>query len=372
MREQTYRRLLFLLLSGIVCLIYGSVKFDWGEGYNAGTRASTKPIEQGTGWAGGVAPSSAMKSEVYEEYVYPSGEPIGIYVKTEGVMVIGVAAVEQENGHRVVPCEGKLRQGDYILALNGTPISSKREMIDVLQTCRNNIITIRARRDGGEFEVKVQAVKNVQDRYLLGLWVKDDISGIGTLTYVTKNSFGALGHSINDNDTGALFSISDGAIYRAEILHIRKPAKGTPGRLEGLIDYSGGNIIGRVEGNRTSGIQGYLTESARKQYANEQEKVPIAKREDIHEGDAYIVSALTGERIYYEISIVSVDWSENDAKGLEIRVTDEELLSITGGIVQGMSGSPIVQDGKLIGAVTHVFVNDASKGYGIYIGDMIE
>jgi stage IV sporulation protein B len=189
-----------------------------------------------------------------------------------------------------------------------------------------------------------------------------------------------LGHSINDNETGEVFKISEGAIYNAKIINIVKPADGTPGKLEGIINYANKNMIGWIETNESDGISGYMTDNFNCEGIETEATddgitgwVSLGKKEDVCEGKAYIISCVSGERKAYEIEIERVNRSEAQSeKNLEIKVTDEELLELTGGIVQGMSGSPIVQNGKLIGAVTHVFVNDSTKGYGIFIENMME
>ena len=201
--------------------------------------------------------------------------------------------------------------------------------------------------------------------------MKDDISGIGTITYIEDGQFAALGHSINDNDTGITFRVSDGALYETTIVRIRKPEAQTPGRLEGVINYAGTHIIGRVEDNNAYGIHGYLTKR-QQELRMDTPKVPVGTKEEVHTGKAYLLSALSGEARQYEIEIISVDSDNENGKCMEIRVTDASLIELTGGIVQGVSGTPILQDGKLIGAVTHVFVDDPTRGYGIFVEQMMQ
>lgn len=355
MCEKTYRRLLFLLLAGIVCLLYGSLPVNRNK--------NIKSQE--------TSPSLAVNKEDVR-YVYPSGEPIGIYVKTDGVMVIGVTAVQGERGERLSPCEGKIMQGDYIMAIDEKNICSKKEMIEQVQESEGAMLDITLKRDGKILTEKIKPIMGINHKYLIGLWVKDDISGIGTMTYETEHGFGALGHSINDNDTGELFHISDGAVYKADIINIRRPSEGIPGRLEGVIDYTRDNMVGRVEDNEEYGIQGELVSLGKNNLRDQEDMVEVAKKIDVHVGDAYLMSAITGKKELYEIQVIALNLDRNDSKGILIKVVDENLIKLTGGIVQGMSGSPILQDGKLIGAVTHVFVNDATKGYGIFIEDMLE
>lgn len=303
--------------------------------------------------------------------VIPSGQPVGIYVKTKGVMVINTSKVRDNSGNETSPCEGILMPGDYIVSINGTNIEDKNHLIETVQESGDKNLIIDFIRDGNKHTECVKAVK-CQGRYMLGLWVKDDISGIGTLTYIDENGFAALGHSINDNDTGTVMSISDGALYDTTLINIIKSDGNKPGRLEGLIDYSRDNIIGRVNVNCEFGIRGYVTKNGM-QKINNSEWIPVASKQEAYKGDAYLLSCITGKPEYYKVQIVDIDTSpEAGNKSLEIKVIDQRLLSITNGIVQGMSGTPIIQDGKLLGAITHVFVKDSTRGYGTFVEDMME
>ena len=302
--------------------------------------------------------------------VCPSGEPVGIYVKTKGVMVVSVNEIDSPEGKQPSPCEGLLNPGDYIMRINGQQVRDKAAMIKKIQESNGHEISMYVHRESNDFQFRVTPVMSKSGTYVIGVWVKDDIAGIGTITYTDGNRFAALGHSINDNDTGLTFCVSDGAIYKTTIVRIRKPQPHMPGRLEGVINYADQFVIGRVEENNTFGIRGYLTK--KQQSLSAEEKVPIAKKEDVHTGKAYLRSSLSGESQDYEIRIVTVDADNENGKCMEIAVVDERLLSLTGGIVQGISGTPILQDGKLIGAVTHVFVDDSTRGYGIFIEEMMK
>lgn len=302
--------------------------------------------------------------------VIPCGNPVGIYVKSKGVMVTSVGTVAGVDGKKICPCENKLMVGDYIIKVSDIEIKDKKELIDMIKASEGKSMDITCTRDDTTFTTQVKPVKTKQG-YMLGLWVKDDISGIGTLTFIDENGFAALGHSINDNDTGEFFEVSDGAIYRTKMLNTIKPASGVPGRIEGVIDYNHNNIIGRIRTNSASGISGYITREA-DDIIDNAEWVPVAAPEEIHVGEAYIISGISGEREYYRVEITSIDLSDKKSKNMEIKVTDERLLDLSGGIVQGMSGTPIIQDGKIVGAVTHVFVNNAARGYAISIDRMIK
>ncbi len=361
---KNYRRFLFLLLALDVCLICaGLVKYN-NTYVEAADVKYTVPV-----------------SEVDEEdiWVVPSGEPIGIYVKSEGVMVIGKGEVVGEDGKKYSPCEGLLAAGDYILSIEGEMIEDKVELSELVNNCMGNPIdmTVQKKINDDSSEIKIETlsvtpIKNKQGNYMLGLWVKDDISGIGTLTYYNEDTFGALGHSINDNDTGDMFQISDGAIYKTNLINIIKPYSKLPGRLEGMIDYSSYNMLGRVESNSNHGISGYITNSGRQELSYE-EYMPVASKEEVRVGSAYLLSAISGEPTYYSIEITEILYDNVEAnKQLQIRITDSRLIELTSGIVQGMSGSPIIQDGKIVGAGAHVLVNDPTRGYGIFIENMLE
>lgn len=311
------------------------------------------------------------EADLATHMVIPSGQPVGIYVKTKGVMVINTSKVKDNSGNETSPCQGILMPGDYIVSINGTKIEDKKHLIEMVQDSGGKTLSIDFIRDGNKHTKSVKAV-NCQGKYMLGLWVKDDISGIGTLTYIDEDGFAALGHSINDNDTGTVMSISDGALYDTTLINIIKSDGNKPGRLEGLIDYSRDNIIGRVNVNCEFGIRGYVTKNG-VQKINNSEWIPVARKEEAYKGDAYLLSCITGKPEYYKVQIVDIDTSDDAGnKSLEIKVTDQRLLSITNGIVQGMSGTPIIQDGKLMGAITHVFVKDSTRGYGTFVEDMME
>lgn len=313
-----------------------------------------------------------------EIWVVPSGEPIGIYVKSQGVMVIGVGEIKLNDGTIYSPCTDIIDAGDYILSVEGEIIDDKVELTEMVNQCAGKEIDVTVQKKGagenGDIiieTVSISPVKNDKGDYMLGLWVKDDISGIGTLTYYDENGFGALGHSINDNDTGELFEISDGAIYEASLINIIKPHRKLPGRLEGMIDYSSDNMIGRVETNSNYGINGYITNVGRKKLSYE-DYMPVGDKSDINKGEAYILSSISGEPEYYSVEITDLSYDSTDKKKeIQLRITDLRLINLTSGIVQGMSGTPIIQNGKLVGAVTHVLVNDPTKGYGIFIESMI-
>ncbi len=231
-------------------------------------------------------------------------------------------------------------------------------------------------RNGKEFDVKVKPVKVSESEYKIGIWARDDTQGIGTLTFITKDGkYGALGHEISDVDTGNLLDSNDGLLYIANIWGIRKGENGKPGGLCGSIDYEKSNELGDINKNTNIGIYGTLDSKKMDELIGmyDCELIPVANKTEVKTKEAYILSAISGELEKYDIEVVEVNQNPGTSnKGMIIKVTDEKLLELTNGIIQGMSGSPIIQNGKLIGAVTHVFVNDPTKGYGIFAQTMLE
>ena len=302
----------------------------------------------------------------------PCGLPVGIYLKSKGIMVIGTGEITGEDGINVEPAAGILKSGDYIEAVNGKAIVSKEGLIKEVNQIQDGEAILSVRRGGEEIEVKMNPVYTADGDYKLGAWVRDDTQGIGTMTYVDMNgSFGALGHGISDSDTGTIMEIGDGSLYDTEIIGIEKGSAGKPGVMSGVIYYGPGSSLGTIEANTEEGIFGTVNDRFIKKIS--QEAIKIGYRQDVHKGPAVIRSSVSGQLEEYDIEIQKVDYStSHTSKGMVIKVTDPRLLEITGGIVQGMSGSPIIQDGKLVGAVTHVFLQDSTKGYGIFIENMLQ
>lgn len=309
---------------------------------------------------------------VNPQSVYASGMPIGIYVKTEGILVLGTANVEDETGKECHPAQNLVKSGDYIVSVNGESVYEKEDLIEKIDAYGDHREILGVKRNGEYIEVSMMPVTSAQGRHLLGIWVRDDLAGVGTLTYYRENGdFGALGHAVSDGDTGTQMDMSEGWIYLADIIGILKGENGKPGELSGIIDYSRNRCLGTISDNTSLGIRGKL-ETDIKTLGTEN-SYEVCYKQDIRLGTAYIISQVSGEKKMYEINIENLDYSGNEEnKGIMFRVTDPGLLELTGGIVQGMSGSPIIQDGRIIGAVTHVFVSDASLGYGIFIENMLK
>ena len=309
-------------------------------------------------------------SDIYDRLVVPSGEAMGIYMKTDGVMVVDVCSYKNEEGVSCCPVKDILQTGDYIISIDGTPISKRSEMLSVVAGSEGADMEIEYIRDGETNSAIVTPQKNENGNYLLGAWVKDDVSGIGTITFIDGTSFMALGHSVSDVDTGLMMRCSTGGVYTTSITNISKSYSEQPGRLQGNIAYRRA-LVGIIDGNSASGIYGHLDKNYCDAKYSDAEHMYIARGSETQMDTAYIYSRMSGELRKYEIEIEEID-SVSDDKNIEFHVTDEELLDLTGGVVQGMSGSPIIQNGKIIGAVTHVFVDDPTRGYGIFIENMLE
>lgn len=312
---------------------------------------------------------SSVSADV-EKSVIPVGKTVGIYVNTKGILVIDTGEVTDLFGNTSEPAKNKLIKGDYIVELNGEKTKTKKQLIDAITDCGGETLNFVVKRNDENVQVKVEPVETGVDTYKIGIWVRDDLQGLGTVTYVKGDEFGALGHSITDTDTGDLLKVSGGKLYQADIYGVEKGISGTPGEIEGMITYDTDNVVGDITGNRTYGIFGNVTGDFKESLSMD-EAMPVSSYEEVEEGRAQIKTYVSGEKKYYDIEIVNIHRNANGDKEMEIKVIDDELIKLTGGIVQGMSGSPIIQNDKLVGAVTHVFVNDPTRGYGIFIDKML-
>lgn len=320
----------------------------------------------------GYIPFKEVKvTPVDEQEIYVSGSTIGIYMETEGVLVIDTGEIEDQNGEMKEPAKNLVRQGDYIVSFNGEKISTKRELINDIAGLDGEEVTLEVKREGESVPVSVTPIKDTKGDYKLGIWVRDDTQGIGTLTYVDQNGrYGALGHGISDIDTAQLLNIRNGALYKAQILAINKGSKGNPGELAGFIRYDDRNILGSIEINSKNGIYGQFYKGAEDGITLK--KMPVAYKQDVKTGEASVLCNVDGEVREYQAEIKRIDLNHEDTnKSFVIQITDEKLLEKTGGIVQGLSGSPVLQNGKMVGAITHVFVQDSTSGYGIFIENML-
>ncbi len=321
----------------------------------------------------GVIPLKDVDVEVIQDIrLKPAGIPIGIYVKTKGVLVVGIGEFEGENGQKYSPARYIFQTGDYILEINDQEINTKKELINIINHSDGQEMVFKVQRKDAVIEVKAKPEQNKNGEYKMGIWVRDNAQGVGTMTYIDENgSFGALGHGINDIDTSTLMSLSKGTLYHTEIIGITRGGVGAPGELTGFIEYDDENIMGDITANTTRGIFGVCTEETALSATGDY--LPLGLKQEIEIGPAEILCSLGEETKTYDVEIVEIHLENNNVnRGIVLEITDPELLAVTGGIVQGMSGSPILQNGKLVGAVTHVLVNDPTKGYGVFIENMLE
>ena len=297
----------------------------------------------------------------------PVGKAVAIELETEGVLVAGLATVETEGGS-VCPAEkAGLMPGDRIIAVNGQKVGSSDEFLSVLQGALKTPVSLRTERNGREMDLVVTPARGLDGEHYLGLWLRSSISGIGTVTFHDPASglYGALGHGVCAGENGgSLLPVKNGAIGSASVAEVHRGQKGVPGELVGVPES--GASIGSVERNTNAGIFG--TASALQGY----QTMPVAAAEEVVPGEALILSTVAGTTPQtYRVQITRVDRDGADLRQLCLQVTDPHLLSLTGGIVQGMSGSPIIQNGKLVGAVTHVLVEEPTRGYGILMESML-
>lgn len=396
-KQKKYRKFLWYALVGtllsLFILIYGTMKdhipdeifvyadeeTDWETFFQEPLISYDETVEVSQNgsyqirckWLG-VLPLKTIKVHTVEKQeVLVSGSPVGIYMETKGVLVIDSGEITDREGIRRTPAEHIIQSGDYICEIDGKVLTGKRQLMQLVRENQGEPMELQVIRHQETIKLEMTPVETEDGSYKLGIWVRDNIQGIGTLTYVEPNgTFGALGHGISDADTGERLEISDGDLYRADILSIRKGTAGTPGELRGVINYREENRIGTICGNSQYGIRGQMEPG---KYTESMKKIPTGLKQEIQTGKAGIRCDIGDGIREYQCEILEIDSNARDTnKCFVLRITDDDLLSRTGGIVQGMSGSPVLQNGKLIGAITHVFVNDPTKGYGIFIENMME
>ena len=368
-----------------------------GTGQVIGQTADTAPADRDTDSdyqeTGKICDSTGV------EGVYACGRLTGIYEQTEGVLVVNTTEVTDEDGKKVNPADKKVKCGDYILSVNGRTVADKEELSeavnDIMKEYDENLdeslkdksnedkikseinkrtVKIKFLRGGEEMSADIAPVRMDDGRYYMGIWVKDDLAGIGTITYYTKDGrFGALGHGIGDGtQSGNLLYANSGDLYSMKLTKIKKGKAGTPGEIGGVVYFGKKSHIGTLDCNSNLGIYGQLDSDELSEYAAEDTYYLVAGKDEIHTGSAQMISEISGKLEKYNLEITNIDKKATDTnKGMELKVTDERLIELSGGIVQGTSGSPIIQDGKIIGAVTHVFVDDPTGGYGICIDEML-
>ncbi|WP_274365329.1 SpoIVB peptidase [Paenibacillus thermotolerans] len=325
----------------------------------------------------GTIPLKTVKVNVVPDLkVIPGGQTIGVKIKSKGVLIVGHHLVSDGKGNKISPGEeAKIKVGDLIVRMNGQPLDDVNKVAAIVQAAgeKKKPIDLVILRGGHEIEAKITPAWDAEDRaYRLGVYIRDSAAGVGTLTFYApdQKAYGALGHVITDMDTQTPIVVGGGEIVYSNVTSISKSHNGEPGEKRAHF-FREDKVLGNIEKNTDFGIFGKMNEAP--EYGKENKPIPIAFANEVKEGPAHIYTVVNGQKVEkFNIQIVHVAKQAFPAtKGLIIKITDPRLVDKTGGIVQGMSGSPIVQDGKLIGAVTHVFVNDPTSGYGCFIEWML-
>lgn len=316
-----------------------------------------------------VVPTLAAAKE--RRTVIPMGRAVGIKLFSDGVMVVGLSDISTDQGNQSPAKTCGLHQGDIITHINSEEVDSIEEVQTLLQSISGEKMSIRAMRGEKQIQLTAQAVQCSADgTYKLGAWIRDSMAGIGTMTFYDplSGTFGALGHGINDIDTALLMPLQSGSIMYASVTDVKKGLSGTPGELHGAFQVD--QDLGALYANTSSGVFGSLSDQS---LLKGTQALEVATRQEVKLGPATILSNIAGEQVEeYTVEITKVyPGTQGETRDLMLKVTDPRLLETTGGIVQGMSGSPILQNGRIVGAVTHVLVNDPTSGYGILAEQML-
>lgn len=323
----------------------------------------------------GMIPLKSVEVEKIKDLeLYPGGVPIGVRVSSEGVLVVGYSDIEINNEKEESPGKvGGLEIGDVILKINGIEMHNSRDLVKAIKQSEKDSIKVDILRHGENITKIVTLKKENNKDYKIGLWIRDSTAGVGTMTFYddTSKKFGALGHPITDSDTNEPFLIKDGDVIESSIISIRKGEKGSPGELKGIF-INESNPTGEIDKNTQSGIFGQLNSNILQK--SDIKRLKVGFRDEIVPGKAKIITTIDENGPQeYEIEIEKLlNQNVASSKSMVIKVTDPRLLEKTGGIVQGMSGSPIIQNNKIVGAVTHVLINKPDTGYGIYIEWMLQ
>lgn len=309
-----------------------------------------------------------------EKEVFLGGTPVGFSIDVDGLIVVGNNSVSTENGLINNLENSELKVGDIITEVNGEKVSKLEELKQILNSedYSGEELNLKVLRKQEYINLKLKTALDKEDgKYKIGLWVRNDASGVGTLTYVECDTlkFGALGHPITDYETGVVIPAKGGKIYPCSVVGLSKGEKGIPGEIKGVF-MQGKSQKGDVEKNSQFGVFGHV--SNKDKIVDTNKTADVASRLTMKPGKATLISSISGISEEYEIEIIKTNYQPSSCdKSFVFRVTDKRLLDLTGGIIQGMSGSPILQNGKIVGAVTHVFVSDPTKGYGVYIDWMM-
>lgn len=323
----------------------------------------------------GMIPLKSVEVEKIKDLeLYPGGVPIGVRVSSEGVLVVGYSDIEINNEKEESPGKvGGLEIGDVILKINGIEMHNSRDLVKAIKQSEKDSIKVDILRHGENITKIVTLKKENNKDYKIGLWIRDSTAGVGTMTFYddTSKKFGALGHPITDSDTNEPFLIKDGDVIESSIISIRKGEKGSPGELKGIF-INESNPTGEIDKNTQSGIFGQLNSNILQK--SDIKRLKVGFRDEIVPGKAKIITTIDENGPQEDEIEIEKLLNQNVAssKSMVIKVTDPRLLEKTGGIVQGMSGSPIIQNNKIVGAVTHVLINKPDTGYGIYIEWMLQ
>ena len=311
---------------------------------------------------------ASAKSSGENEKLIVGGVPFGVKFNTQGVVVISTEEVITSRGAKTPAADAGLRAKDIIIEANGKGINSVSALSGICESSLGSPVNITYIRDGKEYKAKITpAYSKNESRYLLGMNVKDSGAGLGTVTYIIPDTleFAGLGHGICDSESGKLVPMSRGLVTDVTVSGIKKGVAGAPGEIKG---YFGSSKKGTLYKNTECGVYGMFTDMPE----GVGEAMYIGKRNELHDGEAYIICTLDGSGPKkYSVEISNIDREATGSKCFTIKIKDKNLINLTGGIVQGMSGSPVIQDGKLVGAVTHVLINDPTTGYGIFIENML-
>lgn len=325
----------------------------------------------------GALPVKKIDVKVYPELkVIPGGQSIGVKLKSSGILVVGHHLVSTKDGEKSPGEQAEIRVGDYLTEINGKKVNSTQDVAAIIKEAGKTTKTLQLvlKRDGKQHKVSLSLALDQKDQqYRMGLYIRDSASGVGTLTFYdpVRKLYGALGHVISDLDTGQAIQVGDGKIVHSSVTSIQKGASGKPGEKRAIF-FNENQVLGNIRKNTPFGIFGSMDHKPDE--GDYLDGVPVGFSDSVKEGPAKIYTVVDGQKVEaFDIQITHAIKQKFPAtKGLIIKVTDPRLLAKTGGIVQGMSGSPIIQNGKLIGAVTHVFVNDPTSGYGTYIEWMLK
>lgn len=347
-----------------------SIRYDSNQTVKASATDTNENKTDGTIMLFDVVPVKNVNVKFSEhQYVTPCGTPFGIKIYTDGLVVVRTSEITADSKTVNPSQEAGIECGDIITSVNNEKLSTNEQLLKYVENSNGKSIKLEGIRNDKKFSTEITPVyDSKQGSYKIGLWVKDSCAGIGTLTFSDSSTgtFAGLGHGICDSESGQIMPLLNGDIVNANISSVRKGCCGSPGSLCGY--FSGNEVIGNIKANSECGVYGTLNNTDVKN-----KSIPVAFRQEVVRGKAQILTTINGNSPdYYDIEIENISYNNSNAtKNMVIKITDDRLLEKTGGIVQGMSGSPIIQNGMLAGAVTHVFVNDPTHGYAIFAENMI-